>query len=278
MKKYKLIKEYSGSPDLGATIVETMIIGNRPKFKTFTISGHDKNYDGEKFRVDNPEISPEYWEEVVEKDYEILSFKENNKPFDRLWKADSQLKNCYCLQDGKTPFHNSETLIALGLDIYSVRRLSDSKVFTVGDRVCNPDFSSWVINNFNSSYGKMSVYKFDGGQCPSFERLQHYKEPLFTTEDGVDIFKGDDLFLLGTNTWLCTSISPVRDLKCHPFKGVTGNEFKYFSTKEKAEEYILMNKPCLSINDILSVSVNTHSPFGFISLTTENLITIIKNK
>ena len=25
---------------------------------------------------------------------------------------------------------------------------------------------------------------------------------------------------------------------------------KYFSTKEKAEEYILMNKPCLSINDL----------------------------
>ena len=25
---------------------------------------------------------------------------------------------------------------------------------------------------------------------------------------------------------------------------------KYFSTKEKAEEYILLNKPCLSLNDI----------------------------
>lgn len=28
---------------------------------------------------------------------------------------------------------------------------------------------------------------------------------------------------------------------------------KHFSTKEKAEEYIIMNKPCLSINDVLSV-------------------------
>lgn len=28
------------------------------------------------------------------------------------------------------------------------------------------------------------------------------------------------------------------------------NNFLAFSTKKKAEEYILMNKPCLSINDI----------------------------
>ena len=33
----------------------------------------------------------------------------------------------------------------------------------------------------------------------------------------------------------------------------TGN--KYFSTKETAEEYILMNKPCLSITDILNIKV-----------------------
>ena len=28
------------------------------------------------------------------------------------------------------------------------------------------------------------------------------------------------------------------------------SDYKHFSTKEKAEEYILYNKPCLSLNDI----------------------------
>ena len=38
---------------------------------------------------------------------------------------------------------------------------------------------------------------------------------------------------------------------------------KQFSTKEKAEEYIIMNKPCLSYNDVLNtVSIKNKNTFN----------------
>lgn len=267
MKKYKLIKEYSGSPKLGTIIVETMIISRDPKFRTFTISGHDKNCDMGKFRLDNPEISPSYWEEIIEKDYEILSFKENNKPFNKIWKADTQLKDCFCITDGKTPFHNSYKLISLGLDIHSVKRLSDSEVFTVGDNT-----NAGIIK---SIFVSGSTLEFEvNGSC-FLNGLVKFKKPLLITEDGVDIFEGDEFYMYTT---------PFNDKnKTNVYKQVANYHYnkctqKTFSTKEAAEEYVLMNKPCLSINDIESISTNNENPFGLIGLLKENLIELVKLK
>jgi hypothetical protein len=73
------------------------------------------------------------------------------------------------------------------------------------------------------------------------------KQPLFTTEDGVDIFE-DDIF------WNVGTTYNLNDYQ------ITNNKYelvflkdgsKQFSTKEKAEKYILMNKPCLSLQDLL---------------------------
>ena len=76
------------------------------------------------------------------------------------------------------------------------------------------------------------------------------KVKLFCTGDGVDIFEGDKVYgvevinnfklLIIENCIMKTTHNPKHCI--------------YLSTKEKAEEYILMNNPCLSINDVLSVS------------------------
>ena len=64
-------------------------------------------------------------------------------------------------------------------------------------------------------------------------------KPLFTTEDGVDIYEGDRIYCIFSDF----SIGFTGKLN---FKPTT----LCFSSKERAEEYILMNKPCLSINDV----------------------------
>jgi hypothetical protein len=88
--------------------------------------------------------------------------------------------------------------------------------------------------------------------------VEKVKQPLFTTEDGVDIFKGDKTYYVFNDlTPECNSGFKckwkVRGGFYQNYQVNQGNEYyKVFSTKEKAEEYILLNKPCLSINDILS--------------------------
>ncbi len=113
----------------------------------------------------------------------------------------------------------------------------------------------------------------------------HYKlikeiieKPLFTTEDGVNIYEGDKYFQLAI------SFNPnfreaiyeeiARPNITYSYNCKEGREQLnkngryYFSTKEAAEEYILMNRPCLSVNDLLNS--------GF--LMREELIKLVKSK
>ena len=73
------------------------------------------------------------------------------------------------------------------------------------------------------------------------------EELLFTTEDGVGMFKGDKYYNVYTDSWKIQE----------GIAGVTYFDYSFkekhtlrYSTKEKAEEYIVHNIPCLSINDI----------------------------
>ena len=99
---------------------------------------------------------------------------------------------------------------------------------------------------------------FQPENYPEFweEVVEKVKLPLFTSEDGVDIFEGDKLY----------SIDNRFNIKKHHLfnaryddKTLLNNrrffnsEYKHFSTKEKAEEYILLNKPCLSYKDIETI-------------------------
>jgi len=78
--------------------------------------------------------------------------------------------------------------------------------------------------------------------------LSKVKKPLFTTEDGVDIFEGDTYWWVTKLTYWCNFTNNVKISFYHDTE-----KYWYFSTKEAAEEYILMNKPCLSLNDVFKV-------------------------
>lgn len=72
-------------------------------------------------------------------------------------------------------------------------------------------------------------------------KQSHTPKPkkLFTTEDGKDIFKGDDWWVVHTHTdWSIDAVESSNGHEHNPnYKG------KRFSTKEAAEKYIADNKP-----------------------------------
>jgi len=78
-----------------------------------------------------------------------------------------------------------------------------------------------------------------------------YKVPLFTTEDGVDVFKGDKVYYVETEDMESANYKVNEYTVKESGRFTSDKSLHAFSTKEKAEEYILMNKPCLSLNDLL---------------------------
>ncbi|HSH25034.1 MAG TPA: hypothetical protein VLA13_05800 [Massilibacterium sp.] len=212
MMKYKLIKEYPNSPPEG-TIVE--LTGDA---KCICNSGYiDKNTLKE---------NPEFWEEVVEKDYKILSFKSDI--------------NIVELRDAPKVMGYHSTLTeksALEDDywnIHSVKRISDGEVFTVGDEVGNGVYNG-DITKFRETEEGLDVVVSDAW-VKDLRYIEHTKHPLFTTEDGVDIYEGDEYFVI-TKYMGCYGIS---NYTCTKNKH---SHYKTFSTKEKAEEWIDNNKP-----------------------------------
>jgi len=264
MKKFKLIKEYPGSPELGSiayTSKNTLadahynyIIGEDGPFQCSWIP---KKY------VDN---NPEYWEEIIEKDYEILSFgyigySEEKSPYTVLNK---QIKGDYHL--GYLSFTEEMLLQRNQCFIHSVKRLSDGEIFTIGD-ICYP---------INTNYNKHPITKFwfdipgqlrvdSENYSITIKIIIKAKKPLFTTEDGVDILEGDVFSIVYSDlsvNYMATDISLIK-LGC-----------KVFSTIENTNDYIIENKPCLSLNEI----ENILGKYFYCEVIYHNLYKLIEEK
>ena len=102
----------------------------------------------------------------------------------------------------------------------------------------------WLDDNFER-------FKVGESRLEKFKESKTKKPVLFTTEDGVEI--RDEL----VNVYLvCGDFSFDYDCLAREVAPscLPPSRHKIFSTKEKAEEYILMNKPCLSLRDVLRTS------------------------
>jgi hypothetical protein len=173
------------------------------------------------------------------KDYEILSFKD-------------MLNNLITKKEGKflTSYHETEykeERLIKKCEIHSVKRLSDGEVFTVDDDFTSKEGSKFKIRRFQWIIGglKLEVVNNTTGGYHSLLDIQLTKKPLFTTEDGVDIFEGDKSCWVDKN-FCCSHVTK--------YCGDLGKSVKYFSTKKVAEEYILLNISKLCINDIMDVT------------------------
>lgn len=119
--------------------------------------------------------------------------------------------------------------------------MKDKNTFNIGDKTNYGIIAKFaIINNELKVY--MEGYKNDN-QYVNLKFIQHIKQPVFTTEDGVDMFEGDTYFLVRTNYILVSRIANSIN--------VSSSSIKRFSTKKAAKNYIICNKPCLSLNEIL---------------------------
>jgi len=264
MIRYKLIKKYPLSPELG-TIVQSK---NEFPFDEYFSNGHLRMKLSELINF------PENWQKVEELDYEILSIITSN--FVVLPKNNIQFKEYIecALEFGCSDIKN--TITGEIWSINSVKRLSDGEVFTIGDLIDFGNFEnkgSQPIEKFEIDYfDKRRITAYNSAYGLGFEIWKKVptKTPLFTSEDGVEIFEGDDFFYPNTHVWVVSKIKA--DAKMIHYV-IEVNKYKTFSSEEKAEEYILMNKPCLSLNETKKL-FKTSSILKF----EQKLIELVKSK
>jgi hypothetical protein len=177
------------------------------KFSHHNLNGGWTGYDKE-LELFKKSKQPKKEYEIIQKDYEIL-------------------KSC--------PIEG---------DIHSVKRLSDGEVFTVGDKISfenNP--VRYTIGKFTISDNYLMVSVYALSTLFHISLIKKVKQPLFTTEDGKEIFLNDTFYYIGDAMNVCRT-------RCL-FEGDGDfTNFKTFSTREAAEEYVLMNKPVFSVKDI----------------------------
>lgn len=83
-------------------------------------------------------------------------------------------------------------------------------------------------------------------------------EKLFTTEDGIDIYKGDTYWFLRKNYEpFIPTIDVAKDINPNFPQIQKHLGFITFSTREKAEEYVYFNKPRFSFKDMEKAVMNT---------------------
>ncbi len=134
------------------------------------------------------------------------------------------------------------------LDIYSILRKSDGEIFTIGDSV-SLTFGKGIIKEISSSDNYLRIK--GAGFNYSLSILTKYTEQLlFKTEDGVDIYEGDDYWIVYDDYKLSTGC-----FKGHVdiLKTMKTTSNLYFSSKGRAEDYCHEHKPALSLNDIMEV-------------------------
>jgi len=234
MERYKLIEEYAGSPKLGFILDDSWKIeqgaGNHATHYVNQIAFNPKHY-------------PKQWERIIEKDYEILSFTKvdsNCVPKDGIGTLFYLQENGLFSSIHKHSYRTEIQLLEGGCSvrtgffaINSVKRLSDGEIFTIGDNTkygCIDKF--YIKNNYLLS---TTVLESNGRYLKYLEKI---KQPLFTTEDGVDIFNPTLLWRVSKSSFYFNKYGDymIQKGSC---------AYLCFSTKEKAEEYILMNKPFL---------------------------------
>jgi hypothetical protein len=124
------------------------------------------------------------------------------------------------------------------------------EIFTINDIVIYQN-TKYTINSFSIIDNKMYVILIGISVPISIKDIKKAKQPLFTTKDGVDIYDSNYWFYIFKD-W-SGEIYKTNKRYCAEGEIDLFKSAYNFSTKEAAEEYILMNKPCLSINDVLSV-------------------------
>lgn len=177
----------------------------------------------------------------------------------------------WCSTDGTSSFNDNAIIRGdSGCEIYSVKRLSDEVVFTIGDRVKYYGASNYgwfIINNF---FIRKDGHMIVSGADYKSEFISDITlaMPILKTMDGVNIYKGDDYYFIDSD-W------DVKYCKDHLF---VCDNIKAFSSKERASEYVINNKPLFSVENISDILKGTFYLPIFIEKAKEILESTRSNK
>ncbi len=175
-KKYRLIKEYPGSPKLGT------VVNYSETHQIYNYNGGDFYTELPKHQVENLD---EFWEEIIEKDYEILEFTSDNKIKYTL----NTNGKYYDISKDALPF-GIEEVDYKNVEITKVKRLSDGVIFSLGDKVQTNDKEfKGIIEEIEIHSDKSLAFLFptnmvNGKIFIALHLLEPYKQPILTTEDG----------------------------------------------------------------------------------------------
>jgi hypothetical protein len=182
------------------------------------------------------EPSSQFWEDITQ-DYEI-----------QIWSFGRNGEFLTSHPDGTVNYN-----------IHSVKRVSDGKIFTVGQSIKCGLNHAWVkkIISIDLEESSNKIHLIVEGPSDSIT-YKYYLcdvdtvERLLKSVDGVELFEGDRVYGIYADNW------KVFDLRLEKDNGVHKEKWEHgkFSSKEAAQEYILMNKPCLSVQQVKNILSN----------------------
>ena len=103
------------------------------------------------------------------------------------------------------------------------------------------------------------------------------RKNTYTTEDGVVLNDGETAYPVATEEGL--GFLPYTFIACRWKPDYRYHEgFKFFSTEESAKEWIILNKPCLSINDIWSNPNDSINNSHYVMVGIKQIKELVKSK
>lgn len=251
MKEYKLKRWYPSLPS-DWKHKETVVVVERDN--GYELHPSHNNLTHEVLRT-REVVDTEFWEELkpVSKDYEVLKLKAGENLFAKYRDFSGSTrwlrKDAPASEGTYFDLQVGGTYGAQKLEIYSVKRLSDGEIFKIGDEVVNlVNRRMKIVKLYPTDNGEVAL-KTDWTSSFTLNKIRKAPPALFTTEDAVEIFEGDEVYMVSTigEGWQVHKSYGRPEIANPPIY------FKYFSTKEKAEEFVLYNKPMFNIKEIRDI-------------------------
>lgn len=103
------------------------------------------------------------------------------------------------------------------------------------------------------NFSGKNEYKYFSTEKAAKEYIESIKpKPIFRTLEGIDMYVGDTYFYTIIDE-VYPKVYQNTVLTNTKYNTNKENSIKYFSTKENAEDYIIMNKASFSVNDINTI-------------------------
>ena len=239
MKRYKLIKEYPGSPEIGSKVAyskdsKTYVFADRISITEFPIK-----------EIEN---FPEFWEAYSMYDYQILEFinKKNKAKCEVTDFAPAVVKEGLVYKEDCYNTYYSEDYVRKNSGefiITKVKRLKGNVVFTLGDNITENItglFENWKISELSLK----DTRAFANGL--NIEYLEH-TIPIGRSEEGDSIYVGDSIWAIEykTHDFYFFSLKAPKELDTETYK--------YFTDLDNVKSYRFHKMPCLSYDDVIEL-------------------------